>query len=354
VISDPCLGHRAPISSCPVPGVGRRGLLRRWSFLGLGLVSALGLLRPARSRGSSPTYTDCDALIWRLETAASPPADGIMQQNKGGFREIGSQRGIARYVAGAIALNRPSAIQQGLEALEKTFAFRDAATGFPYMELPNATAEQRQLSRLQSTVFFQTELLQAAHMAGHFSWGMPYRAAIGRFVDLMKPEAEQVIGSLDKLMVDNIRATNRLILMLRFATLSERIYGISFSRPRYIRAISSLQTRNGAFLESGGGDVSYQGAGLLFAGKTLLVRPDDTLLRCFRDGMEWMDGRISERGELDVNDSSRTAGQDRTATGAAKRPNQAEIAAALVLGAALLENDGYLRKAYAVSQRRAP
>jgi len=309
------------------------------------LLSAGGATKGALIK---PGYKDCDALLWSVATVTRPPLSGIMPQNEDAFGEIGIQRGNARFVGGAIGANKPDLIKLGFSALEATFHHRDNVNGFPYLLAKKAKPEERMLSRLQSTAFFQVELMQAAHIADNLPWGAPYRDKLRHYVDIMRPEAEKIIEEIDEIMIDNLRAANRITLLLRFSFLAEYFYKIKIQRNRYIKAVTSLQLKDGSFLEMGGKDVSYQAAGLTFAGMALLVSMDESLLLYFKNGIKWIDKNVSPDGDIIFNNGSRTSGQESDAKGNVKNPNWMEMTSSFVLGYAFTGNENLLNKAKAI------
>ncbi|MCR0985554.1 hypothetical protein [Roseomonas populi] len=292
-----------------------------------------------------------DSLTWDLilrssSAQASPTREWV---------EIGHARSVPRYILAAVILNRNDLAAHVFEQLDLVFQNRDEQDGFPYRQNGRFNERQRELARLLSVAFFMVELLQALHAARALPRRDGWAERLQPYVDRMRPEAGMVVQKLDDIMVDNLRAANRLMLLLRFATLAEATYQVSLESPRdvYIRGAVSLMTNDGYFLENGGGDVSYQGAGLLSALLLLLVRRIEVVETVTRKGLGWLEARISSEGHLQMEGSTRTAGQDRLADGMIKPPNIREIASALSLGATLMNDPLMQRKAMAAWSRYA-
>jgi hypothetical protein len=119
-----------------------------------------------------------------------------------------------------------------------------------------------------------------------------------------------------------------------------------------------LQRADGINPEKGGFDVSYQGAGILYAARYFPSCKDPALqaglVGMFHKGGEWLRGRLQEDGNYVIAGSTRTAGQEILRSGKTKLVNYMEALQAFCHAGTITGEEAFREAARLIARAHAP
>jgi hypothetical protein len=250
-------------------------------------------------------------------------------------------------MSGAMMLGDAAKCESGLAGLQELFRFY-RNDGFPDGPSDNGSNPRFLLARLETITFFLLELCRSYHISTVVPEARRYSGALREFVQIMRPDMQQVAQNLDALIVSNIKAANRVSIVSEVAVFASTIYQEPVDVSTYATAACSLLTNQGWFLENGGYDFSYECANLLGLALISFVTRIAVVERTVRKGTNWTVSRVSASGQVDMGASTRTLGQDVKADGSPKGPNWNDISGCLLACGAVLNDSAVTSKGRAV------
>ncbi|RPJ09856.1 MAG: hypothetical protein EHM28_00230 [Spirochaetaceae bacterium] len=248
-----------------------------------------------------------------------PDKNGLVGDNKGGYRSPAFQRGAARAMMNGILWNDRRIIDDSLRAFDEVFKRQDGPGRFGGDNTPNGVA------------FWLCEANQALLLMQESSLAADYAARVSSYIPKIH-KAALWLGQreqTERLLREDASAPNRLIFDALACALSGLLCKdeslIQTGRMFLDRAMALYRAEDGVFLEKNGHDSSYQAVNAWLLQVWIIYFPEPTFEQAAARAVRWEIGRIKEDGSVDTAGNTRTGLGQEMWQGRVKDVNFAEV-----------------------------
>lgn len=290
--------------------------------------------------------------LLRYTGGARPDAEGLVEDNRGGFRSPEFQRkALWRMIRGIVAGN-PTVVEDGWRAIDATFRHQSPDGSFSQAGSPHGgpSAAALFLADLSEAMLILQESRLATMYQERIAQLRPKLHRTARWLALPKNQ--------QRLLQHDSDAPNRLLFgALAFGLAGKLTADKELEQigRRFVDlAMAKYRPRDGVFLEKGGHDSSYQAVAAMKLLVWTIHFPDEKLQSASHKAICWLRERIDAQGQVDVSGNTRTGlGQERWRE-RPKEVNLSEITLALLYHYALTgDNDSLAAARRVVEARRA-
>jgi hypothetical protein len=246
---------------------------------------------------------------------------GLVGRNKGNddWMVVGDQAGLGLLLSVAIAANDHPDAERAFVGIEKTFGMMNGDGTFP-MKLGNGKGSNAG-AQASSNTFFLSQTVPALAQAAQWD-PQTYRSRVDALKNSIRRAAEFSMAHRSDLLRRDDEAPNRLALNANAFAQTGKILGdrgFLDGAKQFVDATISRQREDGAFIEAGGPDSSYQATSLFALGQAYVASPSPELKTALQKGLDWYLGRFSTDGIIDASGNSRTAHGATSRRGTEKR-----------------------------------
>ncbi len=267
--------------------------------------------------------------LLRYTGGARPDADGMVGYNQqGAFRSPEFQRGAMHYMVRAIVRNDPRCVEEGWRAIDATMREQTEEGGFSRKGAPHGGPS--------AAAFWLADLSQAVLVLRESPMGPQYKDRIDALTPKIRTAARWLAEPRyqDRLKTEDAEAPNRLLFDALAYGLSGVLAGdeeLQETGRRFVDlAMTQYRPCDGAFLEKGGCDSSYQAVTALNLQIWALHFPDPKLEAAIDRAVRWEVGRVEADGRIDVTGNTRTGHGQEKWQGHEKGVNLSEITLCLL------------------------
>jgi len=288
------------------------------TFMALLLASAEG----AAARGSSHATLLLQMPAELLDAAGGsyPDAEGLVGHNRGGFKAAALQRGAMLKLAIAAARGDKKRADDCWRAIDVTFQRQHGEGHFG--DPPASVAFW--LCELNRTLL----VVRQSPLADH------YEARMNALLPKIRKASEWLATKKETLFKEDGHAPNRLFFdacAFGFAGILLGDEGLTTTGREFLaRGMRLFRDEDGAFLERGGGDSSYQAVCLLRLQEWVLHFPDARTEAAIDRGMQWELGKIGPDGTITTEGNTRVRPGGEKFMGNEKQVNVGEVCLALL------------------------
>ncbi len=308
---------------------GKKGPQTWWSHVAQWAVAILFVWRAAPAAGQQlAVLQKFPADLLPFTGGARPDAEGMVSYNKGGFKSPEFQRGAMHCLMRGVVEGNVKAMDNAWRAIDATFQRQLASGGFSRKGAPHGGPEgvAMWLSLVDQAILVVRESRLEPRYRNRIALLMPKIHKAARW--LAQPLHQNALQRNDA------QTPNRLLSDALAYGLSGILAGDADLKRvgrRFVElAMMLYRPSDGAFLEKGGADSSYQAVAAWNLQVWLIYMPDARLEKMVDRAVAWERGRVQPDGQIDVTGNTRTGLGQEQWMGHRKGVNLSEITLCLL------------------------
>jgi ABC-type transport system involved in cytochrome c biogenesis permease subunit len=295
------------------------------------LLSILGINMSMASSAASQQLAVIEKMpddLFQYTGGAKPNAQGMVADNRDGFKSPEFQRGAMHYMMRAIARGDAAAVNEAWPAIDATFAHQTEEGGLSRKGSPlgGPSALAIWLAELDQTMLVLRESKLEPQFHDRIEKLIPKIHRAARWLMQSKYQAY--------LLREDAQTPNRLL----FDALAFGLSGVltddaelKQTGRRFVdAAVALFRSSDGVFLEKGGPDSSYQAVAALKLQVWLIYFPDPKLAAIADQAVGWELGRVQPDGQVEVTGNTRTGLGQEQWMGRTKGVNLSEVTLCLL------------------------
>lgn len=251
---------------------------------------------------------------------AYPDPNGLVGYNRDGFKASAFQRGATLKLAIAAARGDKTRAEDCWRAVDMAFAHQKAEGHFD--DPPSSVA------------FWLCELNRALLVVRQSPLADTFKERIGALLPKIRRATDWLAGQRDVLFKEDSHAPNRLFFNAEAFLFAGRLLDdkkfVALGREFLDGGMKLYRDSDGAFLEHGGGDSSYQAVCLLRLQEIVIHFPDPRIEAAIRKAVTWELTRIAPDGTVSTEANTHVKPGGEKFMGKEKQVNVGEISFALL------------------------
>jgi hypothetical protein len=270
-------------------------------------------------------------IIDRIGGAGRPDANGLIGSNRPDWLHVAFQRGVMIYMIVSAARNDGPRVDDAWRAVDVSFDHQLEGGGFEMGDFGDLEIQPG--DDASGVSFWMAKLCHGLVVLEESDIGAFYSGRIADLLPAIRETADWLAAQSYELAIHDNEAPNRLF----FNALAVGFAGLLLEDPDlvalshdYVDLGLAMQREDGAFIEHGGHDSSYQAVSLLLLQQYALRFGSDEIWDAIVSGMAWELSRIGPSGEVDTTGNTRTGSGQEEFLGTEKQVDYKQVVLALL------------------------